>query len=714
MTTQRAFNIVFGADLDPSLARAQREVRSQLEHQQRAAGRYYGQQQQAISQQLRAVTGGQRGLVQMTGAIDRASASFNELSREAQGLEAAGQDAANVRRRMAELQRTIDSNTHAIEELEQTDFGRRMVAEFRESQRAAERHREELERNGRAADNLARRQARLGNLRQRGIGVGVAAGAPLIAGAAFLGIQAQEARQTRRDQRRSGLSGAEFARQEFLLRQAGVYEPGDLIAEGQREAAIQLRDFETAGGAGGTDRGYLEALQAIGSDPAQIRRWVEEGTALINVLQRLGQVDPVAVPHLLEEIFGGTGGEQALEVDLQAFAAAAREAQDIDFDNVASARDRMLELEQAVAPLTVSMTQFAGVMAVGVTPVIDGFVAVATPVAGLVGDMNERFPVLTQILGTVGVVGLGTATVLGGFLVILPSLSAGWGIASAGARGFALSLFTVRGALITTGIGALVVGLGFALQFAADKFGLFDRAVEDFNVPDTPGLRGLPTGATPGRQTTTSAAGAPLVAPEGTIAVSPILGGFDDCPDELKQLVANTAGIERNTAAALDPAGGLPNGATGASGGPARAAGDVLTEVTGGLRRDITDFVTDPLALAQRSGRAFVSDAVGSGRFLHDFAQQELIAPLRNPVELMERQARAAEDLFHGLGGFINGQVDAAQRLGADANALLDRVAPRPVVVEGGIHVAAQYGAEDIAQGVERELRNLGDDPAHD
>ena len=695
MTTQRAFNIIFGADLDPSLARAQREVRSQLEHQQRAAAKYYGQQQQAISQQLRAVTGGRRSLVQMTNAINRASASFEELSQEAQGLEAIGQDAGNVRRRMDELRRTIDSNTRAIEELEQTDFGRRMVAEFRESQRAAERHREELERNGRAAENLARRQARLGNLRQRGIGVGVAAGAPLIAGAAFLTQQTQEARQARREQRQSGLAPDEFARQEFLLRQSGVFEPADLIKEANREGSIRASE---------AGEEFQIAAAAIGASVEEVERWNREGTQLIEVLERLGRVAQIDRARVLEGFFGGTGGEQALEVDLQAFAAAAREAQGMDFANVAAARDRMLGLEQALIPLTTTMTQFAGVLATGVTPFIEGLATVMTPISNLVGNLNERFPLLTQILGTVGVVGLGTAAALGGFLVILPSLAGGWSIATAGATAFAGSLFTVRTALITTGIGALVVGLGVALAFAADKFDLFNRAAGDLgNLGDLT----LPTFPNPNidpasqRQETASIGGAPLVAPEGTIAVSPILG-FDNCPDELKQLVANTSAIEMNTRPGLTPeeaAKAVPV----ATPQPVSLPQLHPSQVPYGGGHSGLGLAFAPQQ--REAGAGHLGGYSGLDRIGLTPEAQAVIKDLSNNIvrfftEVPNRRSPAPA---HGGGG-------VPERSGAAQPPAMHKT---EITVEGGIHVAAEYGAAEIAEGVGRELGRLGDDPAN-
>ena len=717
MTTQRAFNIVFGADLDPSLARAQREVRSQLEHQQRAAAKFYGQQQQAISQQLRAVDGGRRSLVQMTNAINRASASFEELSQEAQGLEAVGQDAGNVRRRMAELQATIDSNTQAIEELEQTDFGRRMVAEFRESQRAAERHREELERNGRAAEDLARRQARLGNLRRRGIGVGVAAGAPLIAGAAFLTQQTQEARQHRREQRQSGLSGEEYARQEFMLRQAGVFEPGDLIKETNREGSIKASE---------AGEEFRLAAAAIGASVEEVVRWNEEGTQLIEVLERLGRVAQIDRARVLEGFFGGTGGEQALEVDLQAFAEAAREAQGMDFANVAAARDRMLELEQALIPLTTSMTQFAGVMATGVAPVIDGLVFVMTPVANLVGNLNERFPLLTRTLGTVGVVGLGTAAALGGFLVILPSLAGGWSIATAGATAFAGSLFTVRTALITTGIGALVVGLGVALAFAADKFDLFNRAagdMGDFTLPTFPDPN---AGAASQRRETASVGGAPLVAPEGTIQVSPILG-FDNCPDELKQLLTTAQAIEVNTRPTLTPAEAKdavpvampqpvirplvdahPGGRFGGHSGLGAAFAPSPTTREPAAPQDVN---RDLAALARAAG------------IREPAATREPAAP---PAQLgrIGLTLEAESAIRHLSNEVVRFFTEVPNRRGPEpaqspASASPERPSPAqspasasPDINIGSIHVAAEYGAVEIATRFGQELKKIFEDPA--
>ena len=728
MTTQRAFNIIFGADVDPSLRQAQAQVSSQLERAQRAAGRAYGRQQQALSQQLRAVSGNRRSLLQMDGAIRRASASLAELEREAQGLEELGQDAGDVRREMERLRETIDRNQAEIRELEQTDFGRRIVEQFRESQRAAERHRRELERNGEAAQRLATRQARLQRGQRFGARLGVAAGVPLAVGGAFLGIQAQQAREARQYQRRSGLEAGEFARQEFILRQSGVRDPGDLIAETQREGSIKASE---------ANEEFRLMAEAIGSSREEIVGWINEGRVLEEVLERIGRLASVDQARALEAFFGGTGGEQAREVDLAAFRDAQQEAADLDFENLAQARQRMLDLERSLVPLTLAATEFAGVMATGVEPALSGLTALLTPIAQAVGDMNERFPILTQILGTVGVVGLVAAVGLGGILALLPGIVSGATLAGGAVRFLAASLFTLRGALVTSGVGALLVGLGIALDFAARRFGWYGDAATDAAakaVAAAGAIDGAALGiALPDASGANAAAGSSNVAtPAGAVAASPILR-FAECPDELKGILDNTGIIARNTDPAQRGRGAAlsgPNGITaiddfaGQTRPPAivwdPALENTAASVAGrvgyefqqagqGYRAGIRRAIDDPKTQRELDAiRGFFTSLGQSVRYGFGGppttppvgAEVPRLAPTTPPVD------RELRDVALQL-GLISERLDRMERGGAGPTGQ-----PSTNIEIGTLTVAAEYQPEAVTEGVMRSLEELSGEPA--
>jgi len=201
---------------------------------------------------------------------------------------------------------------------------------------------------GSAVANLAGRVAMLG------AGIGAMAGA---AGAAILGVtksMAASGAEVQNWSRRLGVSAEYLQEMQYAASQYGVEQ--DSLIDGMKELSLRADEWATTSGGGAA-----EAFERLGLSEDKIKGVMGNTQELFDlVLGQLAKVDNVAKrQRLVDELFGGTGGEQMAEMvsagadEIVRFRAEARELGIVmSRDTVASARDFNRQMQRFSALMT--------------------------------------------------------------------------------------------------------------------------------------------------------------------------------------------------------------------------------------------------------------------------------------------------------------------------------------------------------------------------
>lgn len=174
--------------------------------------------------------------------------------------------------------------------------------------RAADRNVQRMERNvNRRLDSMGQRAAAFGRNFIRGLGVGAATAAltgmatglrNVVRGIADVGNQA----------RRSGLGLEAFQEWRFVAEQTRI--PIDALVDGFKELNLRADEYLTNGG--GSAAEAFARLGFSGDDLA--RRLENPSELLLEIIGRLERFDDASQIRITDELFGGTAGEQFVEL----------------------------------------------------------------------------------------------------------------------------------------------------------------------------------------------------------------------------------------------------------------------------------------------------------------------------------------------------------------------------------------------------------------
>ncbi|ORE94042.1 Methyl-accepting chemotaxis protein [Stappia sp. 22II-S9-Z10] len=201
----------------------------------------------------------------------------------------------SVERRMAKMERSLSGDLGKVEQASR-DAARQMERDF---DRATSR----IEAQFASVRNVARgAMAGLG-----GLGVGVGA---FSVGAAVSAINRQTAAiaDMRAEAERAGLAFEDFQELKFAFERERVSI--DALTDGFKELQLRADEFITTGKGSGE-----EAFRRLGYGADELARKLEDPKELFfDILQRLQQFDKAAQIRIADEIFGGTGGEQFVQL----------------------------------------------------------------------------------------------------------------------------------------------------------------------------------------------------------------------------------------------------------------------------------------------------------------------------------------------------------------------------------------------------------------
>lgn len=136
-----------------------------------------------------------------------------------------------------------------------------------------------------------------------GLAAGAAVGIMVSMAAATLNA-ARQISDMRREAERAGQSFESFQELAVIANRSGVAV--DALADGMRELQLRADEFiQTDGGAG------KEAFERLGFDRASVNTALQDVDGFFDdVMGRIGELDRAAQIRVLDELFGGTAGEQ--------------------------------------------------------------------------------------------------------------------------------------------------------------------------------------------------------------------------------------------------------------------------------------------------------------------------------------------------------------------------------------------------------------------
>lgn len=331
------------------------------------------------------------------------------------------------------------------------------------------------------------------------VGAGLAAlGAT--AGGVLFGItkgMAESGTEVENWSRRLGVSAEYLQQMQYAGKAYGVEQ--DALIDGMKELSLRADEFATTSGGGGA-----EAFQRLGLSEKAIKATMGNTEKLFDlVLGQLSKVTNVAKrQRIVDELFGGSGGEQMAELvsaSTEELAKLRQEASRLGVvmssETTANARRFSLQLERVnslmtgakntiAAALLPQMTKLAGKLEetfVKYRPQIEAFaVAFADKLPGhidrLVGLMGDLYDGIQPVLGAVGWM----ADTFGGANLIIGTLGAVLAtFILPGLVSLTTAVYALGAALLTTPIGwfitgvAAIAGLAYIIYDSWDNIAAF-------------------------------------------------------------------------------------------------------------------------------------------------------------------------------------------------------------------------------------------------
>jgi len=214
----------------------------------------------------------------------------------------------------------------------------------------------------------------------------------------------------------------------------------------------------------------VKALKRLGlatSDFANID--AAERVKLIQ--QRLADLIPEAQrAGVASEIFGDKTGLALLRLDASQIDAARAELERFGVTVSELGADQIEEANDAMSSLSLVAKGLGNTLAVALAPTLT---AISRALGDVAAWFNRLSPLMKQTIG----IAVAVAAAIGPITFALGLMSSGMAVAIGAANGLIVALFSLRGALIATGFGAIIVAAGvlaneiFKLVEAAGSFG---------------------------------------------------------------------------------------------------------------------------------------------------------------------------------------------------------------------------------------------------
>lgn len=201
---------------------------------------------------------------------------------------------------------------------------------------------------GRAAGKLAKRVAMVGG------SIAAMAGAASAAIFAIANSMVSSGAEIQNWSRRLGVTAEYLQEMQYAASQYGVEQ--DALIDGMKELSLRADEFAVAGSGGAA-----EAFERLGLSEGQIKKTMGNTEALFAlVTERLAKVTNVAKrQRLVDELFGGSGGEQMAEMvsaSSEQMARLRKEARDLGVvmsdDTATAARDFNRQMQRLSAVMT--------------------------------------------------------------------------------------------------------------------------------------------------------------------------------------------------------------------------------------------------------------------------------------------------------------------------------------------------------------------------
>jgi len=182
------------------------------------------------------------------------------------------------------------------------------------------------------------------------------------------------------------------------------------------------------------------------------------------------------------QLFGEEGSIAMSRIDSATLRQATRDVQDFGVAVSEADAAQIERTNDALSRMGLLWRGISNQLAVAAAPALEAIANAMAAIGKTTGPLGRAIKILFNHLGEIATIAATFAAVLGGRLVI--SLAA----AVLGVRGLSISLVALRGALIRTGIGALIVGAGELIYWfgrlvkGAGGFGTAMRLLKDVAV----------------------------------------------------------------------------------------------------------------------------------------------------------------------------------------------------------------------------------------
>ena len=211
------------------------------------------------------------------------------------------------------------------------------------------------------------------------------------------------------------------------------------------------RRLSQAAASGGPVADALERLKLNANDLLKIP--LDERIDLINsaLIDFIPAAEQAAVAG---QLFGEEGSLALTRIDSETLRQATKDLE--DFGAIVSEQDaaQIERTNDAISRLGLIATGFGNQIAVAVAPSLERLADVMASVASVSGPLGQALQLLLGNLDRIAITAAVFAAAMAGKFVI------GLAAATLSVKGLAFSLTVLRGALIRTGIGALIVGAG--------------------------------------------------------------------------------------------------------------------------------------------------------------------------------------------------------------------------------------------------------------
>ncbi len=300
---------------------------------------------------------------------------------------------------------------------------------------------------GKASREMEIANARLARFARRAkIAAGIMAAAAVAAGIAMV----RSSLQTIDEQAKLATSlRTTTASMQVLARAADLAG----VSQGEVEQATIMMTKSLSQAAQGTGPA-VKALDALNLSAAELAQLpIDEKMAVIQ--DAIAKFIPTAQQAAVaSQIFGSRAGLIFTRIDSATLRQATRDVQ--DFGVAVSERDaaQIQRTNDALSRMGLLWRGIANQLAVAAAPALETIANAMAAIGKTTGPLGRAIKGLFNHIGEIATIAATFAAVLGGRLVIALASAA------LGIKGVSISLVALRGALIRTGIGALIIGAG--------------------------------------------------------------------------------------------------------------------------------------------------------------------------------------------------------------------------------------------------------------